>query len=162
MAEEKTVRLTGEQLLNAYRNEQARVEMLQKREQSVQQLLAEFAAAIDALKEIGGIGAENSVLVPLGAGVYAEARIADTKKVKSSLAGSVLLDKSAKETLQQLEEQRKNVEQESGKLVQEMRRTVQNLKNLGAILDEATKRSNEMRKGAGTQGQGASEPSGVS
>ena len=148
MPEEKMVRLTGEQLMNAYKNEQGKVDFLQRKQQSIQQILGEITAASESIKEITESAEDESMLVSLGAGIYAEAKLASKKSVKSSLAGSVLVNKSLKDAAEMLEGEKKKVEQELVRTTQEAQAAVQNMTNISAILDEAKRKAEEMKKGA--------------
>jgi len=148
MPEEKMVRLTGEQLMNAYKNEQGKVDFLQRKQQSIQQILGEITAASESIKEITESAEDESMLVSLGAGIYAEAKLASKKSVKSSLAGSVLVNRSLKEAAEMLEGEKKKVEQELVRTTQEAQAAVQNMTNISAILDEAKRKAEEMKKGA--------------
>jgi len=148
MPEEKMVKLTGEQLVNAYKNEQGKLDFLRKKQQSIQQIMSEIAAAAESIKEIMESTEGESMLVSLGAGIYAEAKLASKKSVKSSLAGSVLVNKSPKEAIEMLEGEKKKVEQEMVRTAQEARAAMQNMTNISAILDEAKRKAEEMKKGA--------------
>ena len=51
MAGEK-IKMTGQQLVNAYRNEEAKLGVVQRKADSIQRILVETKMAIDSLNEI--------------------------------------------------------------------------------------------------------------
>jgi len=155
MKEKKEIKVTQKQLLDTYRGDQIRFEQLQRRIGELGQVLNEMLLASESIREMQKAKVDESMMVSLGAGIYAEAKLADTKSVKSSLAGNVLVSESAEKALSKLEDEIKRARKDMDALNLEMGKTVQNLQGISEIL----RRGREMQA---MQSRKGPEPSSVS
>jgi len=138
MAEKKNrVVMTGEQLLNAYRNEQAKFEMLQNRMQQLQQVLRETKTAEEAVSTIKKSAKNEKIIVDLGAGIYTEAVLEGNEKFKKSLAGSILQNTDSKKALETLKGQQEKLSKDMEMTQKEMQNVTAKLNEIGAYLRAA-------------------------
>ena len=133
MPEKKEIMLNEQQLMDAYRNEQTKMDFLQKKMHEMQQVLNEIVMAEEAVKELRKTKKEENILVSLGAGVYAEAKIGGTSKVKTSLAGNVLLDEESEAAEKKLQAEREKVEASMRETFKEQQAALQNIQNFENI-----------------------------
>ena len=130
----REVKITGQQLIDTYRSDQANLERLQKKSQGLQKVISELAAALDSVKGIEKAEKDENILISLGAGVYAEAKIINTKTFKSSLAGNVLVDTEAKKLAESLSEDLKKAGIENTKTLAQMQKTQQNMQAVSQMV----------------------------
>jgi prefoldin alpha subunit len=143
MPEKKEIRLSEQQLMDSYRNEQAKMDFLQRRMQEMQQVLNEIVTAAEAVKELRKTKKEENILVSLGAGIYAEAKIGGTGKVKTSLAGNVLLDEESEAAEKKLQAEREKVEASIRETFNEQQATMQNIQNFENIFRQVRQKMSE-------------------
>ncbi len=143
MSEKKEVRLSEQQLMDSYRNEQAKMDFLQRRMQEMQLVLNEIVTAEEAVKELRKTKKEENILVSLGAGVYAEAKIGGTSKVKTSLAGNVLLDEESEAAEKKLQGEREKVEASIRETFSEQQATLRNIQNFENIFRQVRQKISE-------------------
>lgn len=138
MAKEETkeVKISGQQAIQLYQIERAKMETVQRKVESIQKIIIEMDAAISTLDSIKNAKQGDLFLVPLGAGVYTEARMENTKQVKASLAGSIMVNQDIEETLKKLGEQKGEALKSRSALQQEGQVIANNLNNLGLILQQ--------------------------
>lgn len=136
---QKEVEITAQQLIETYRADQAKMDFLQKRQQSLLQIVTEMNTALDSIKEIRKAKEEEIIMVSLGAGIFAEAKIANVKKVKSSLAGNILIDSQPEKVLEELQEAMDKAKKELETVQLEMQKTSQNMQGVATILQESQK-----------------------
>ncbi|MBN2067160.1 MAG: hypothetical protein JW744_01690 [Candidatus Diapherotrites archaeon] len=137
MAQKKEIRLNQQQMLEAYRNEQSKLAFLQGRQAEMQQALMEIASAIDSISELGKAKKDEAILVSLGAGTYIEAKLSEMKKVKSGLAGNVLIEEDNEKVQKKLEMEREKVEASLAQLQKEMQTIANNLRGFESIFRQA-------------------------
>ncbi|MFH1240647.1 MAG: prefoldin subunit alpha [Candidatus Diapherotrites archaeon] len=142
MAEKKEIKLTGQQAVRLFESEKAKMGVVQRKMESIQGIISELNNAILALEEINKIKSEAPFLVPLGAGVYVEAKLENTKNAKHSLAGSIMIDEKVEEIVKKLNSQRKDALQNMGTLQKEGQALSSNLNNLGMILNQMNAQQN--------------------
>jgi len=140
MAEEekKQVTLTQEQVMQAYQENEMELNDIQQRIGMIQSLLSETFAATEALDEIKEAKSEK-IMVNLGAGVYADATLEQTKTVKTTLGANVMADTSIEKTLETLAKRKENLEKDHQALVQAQQHTIQNMETLRQIIVNAEK-----------------------
>ncbi len=142
----KELKVTGKQLIDTYRGDQAKMDVLQRRQQGLQHILTETILASEAIKELQKAKKDDSVLVSLGAGLYTEAKIVQTKKLKSSLAGSVLVDEETGKALSKLQEEIEKIRNDLAKVQNERQQTVENMQSISGILNESRKSAQKARQ----------------
>jgi len=139
MADKPKMEITAQQLIDTYRSDQARMDLLQRRQQSLLQMAAEMNAALDTVKEIQKAKEDETIMVSLGAGIFAEAKITNVKKIKESLAGNILIDSQPEKVLAELQEAMDKAKKEIETVQLEIQKTGQNMQGIGNILQESRK-----------------------
>lgn len=132
----KEVKVSAKHLLDSYNLDQRKLADLQRREQGIRQILTEMTVAAESLKGIKKAPENESVLVGLGAGIYAEAKIANVKSVKNSLAGNVLVDSEIDKVLSGLEDDMKKARNDITRIRNEAQVIAKNLENIASIIQE--------------------------
>jgi len=94
--------------------------------------ISEFENSLASLKEIEGKDGEES-FVPLSPGVYAKARIADTKKLVVNVGAGVAVEKSPQETA-------KIIEKQLNEMRQYREQMIKGLQLLGARAEEVERK----------------------
>lgn len=138
MAEKQKVKVTAKNLIDTYKSDQMKMEALQRRQQGLQQILAETTVATQAITEIKKSKKEDNILIGLGAGIYTEAKITGLK-LKSSLAGTVLIDKTPDKILKKLKDETEKTQKELAALQNEMKTVIGNMQSIAGILQESRK-----------------------
>lgn len=142
----KELKVTGKQLIETYRSDEAKMDVLQRRQQGLQHILSETILASEAIKEIQKSKKDESVLVSLGAGLYTEAKIVETKKLKISLAGSILVDEETDKALSKLQEEIGKIQKDLAKVQNERQKIVENMQSIAGILQESRKSAQTARQ----------------
>lgn len=93
--------------------------------------------AREALKAIQKAKANESILIPLGAGVFVPASLADNAKAEVTLGGGVLKKDAIPEALQKLENRRQEAEQQMAVLQKQLEETSANVDNLSKVIQQA-------------------------
>ncbi len=145
MVKKKAIELNAEQLMEAYRNEQSRFAFLQRRQLELQRAIQEIMAAIDTINELKKGKSEENILVSLGAGTYIEAKVANVKKVKTGLAGNILIEETLEKTEKKLLEERKKVEKSLIELREGMRKVAENVKGFEKVFRQIRERMAKQR-----------------
>jgi len=130
-------KVTPQNLVDTYYMDQKRLEALQKRQQEMQQILTEVSLTTETLKEIKKTKKDESIMVSLGAGVFAEAKITNTSAIKISLAGNVLADKKIDEAITKLAKEKNAAEKEMEKMRAERDKITQNMQAVSNLLEKA-------------------------
>jgi len=134
MMTENNVRLTGPQLVQLANQERNALEQVNRKISTFQNFRNELRGAIDALTELGKTE-KPKIMVNLGAGVYAEATIENTKTATTSITGNVFKDKPFKEVKETLEKKIKNVEKTLDKAGEEQQKILSRLNQLEQIME---------------------------
>lgn len=142
MAEKTEVRLTGQQTMRLFEAERAKMSVVQRKMESIQSIIGELNNAVSALNEIKKTQNDSSFLVPLGAGVYIEAKLENTKKAKHSLAGSIMVDEKVEEIIKKLNTQKKEALQNLEIMQKEGQALSLNINNLGTVLNQMSAQRN--------------------
>ncbi len=136
MNEKKELKLTGQQAVRLFEAEKAKIGVVQRKMESLQGIATELDNAILALNEIKKIKNDSPFLVPLGAGIYIEAKLENTTNAKHSLAGSIMIDEKVEEIVKKLTAQKKEALQNMETLQKEGQALSSNLNNLGNVLNQ--------------------------
>ncbi|MDD5163889.1 MAG: prefoldin subunit alpha [Candidatus ainarchaeum sp.] len=135
MAEEKKqVVLTGQQLLNAYRNEEAKLQALQQRSQQLNMLFIEAGTAEEAVKEIKKASKNEKVIVDLGAGICVEAMLDGNEKFKTGFAGGILINADSEAALAYLKKQKETLQKEIEIAAKEQERAAMSMNEISNVL----------------------------
>ncbi len=132
----REMKVTGQQLMDTYRNDQARLEGLEKKGQALQKVITEMISTLDSVKGIENTTEGENTLISLGAGVYAKGKITNTKTLKSSLAGNVLVDTDIAKVSKSLDEDLKKAGTEMAKTQTEMQKVQRNLQMVSQMLQK--------------------------
>ena len=135
-AKPREMKVTGQQLMDTYRNDQARLEGLEKKGKALQKVIVEMISALESVKGIGNTKEGEKTLISLGAGVYAEGTITNTKTLKSSIAGNVLIDTDIVKISKSLDEDLKKAGAEMTKTQTEMQKVQRNLQMVSQMLQK--------------------------
>ena len=146
MAEKEEIKLTGRQVLRAYELEKEKLRDIQDRKQQLQQLLSETVGAEQGLKEIQNAGKNRQMLVSLGAGIYAEAKLESNTDVKTGLGNGIVLKTSIVKALEELGKRKEGIQKDIEFTHKDEEVTMQNLNNLGSSIESARQRKIQKSK----------------
>ena len=133
MREKKQVKLNQQQLMDAYSNERAKLDASQQKQRGLQNALSEILTTQETLKEMEKAKKDESVLVSLGSGIYAEAKMGALKEVKTSLPANIMLDSSLENAQKKLKEEKQKVEKALIATTKDTQITMQNVQNFEKV-----------------------------
>ena len=147
MAEEKKpmIKLTREQLINAFGAERANLDALQQQMVAMDNALREILGATDALNAIKKSKEGEKIVVPVGAGIYIDAAIESSSKAKSSLAGGVVVNTSIEDALKELEAKKQETENAIAGVRKDQERTITTLNSLGNLLQSLEQKRSQQQ-----------------
>ncbi|MFH1471012.1 MAG: prefoldin subunit alpha [Candidatus Micrarchaeota archaeon] len=88
---------------------QQQAQVIQQQIASIQMSINEIAATLGTVKNLDKVK-DNSVLLPLGAGAYANGKLTDTSNVLINIGSDVMTEKPVIEVTEILEERMKRLE----------------------------------------------------
>ncbi len=132
----REMKVTGQQLMDTYRNDQARLKDIERKGKALQKVISEMISALDSVKGIKNTTEGENTLISLGAGVYAEGKITNTKTLKNSLAGNVLVNTDIATVSKNLDEDLKKAGTEMSKTQTEMQKVQRNLQMVSQMLQK--------------------------
>lgn len=144
--EQKQIELKGPQVLQAYQSEQRKLEVIQTRKQTLQQLMAETVGAEQTLQEIEGKTKEEKVMIPLGAGLYIEGKVDASKGLKKGLGEGIIAKSTVKQSLKELEERKVEIRKDMERIQQQEKLTLTNLNNLGSAIEQARQKQKQKKE----------------
>ncbi len=137
MAEQKTVTLNGQQIVNALTGEKAKLESIQRSIASVQGLMEEIFFAREALKEVKKTKKGDQAMVSLGVGIFLQIKIDEKTKVKTSLPGNIIVESKIDDSIAQLEEKEKEAQGKLEELSKQQQAIYANMNALSQIVQKA-------------------------
>ncbi|MBU0636418.1 prefoldin subunit alpha [Candidatus Micrarchaeota archaeon] len=137
--QDKKREISQEQAMGLLQNERAKLNSLQERFNQFRVSLEETFKARDALKNIQKANSQESIMIPLGAGVYTTGTLSDNQKVYITLGGGIIKSDSIPVTLKQLEIRQGEAEQELTKLQKQLEETMGNINSLSHALQRVQK-----------------------
>ena len=146
VAKPREIKVTGQQLMDTYRNDQAKLERLEKKGKALQKVITEMISALESVKGIKNTTEGENTLISLGAGVYAEGKITNTKTLKSSIAGNVLINTDIATVSKNLDEDLKKAGTEMAKTQTEMQKVQRNLQMVSQMLQQGQSMMKENQK----------------
>lgn len=146
MAEKNQIELKGQQVIQAYQVEQAKLEDLQRKMQGLQTLMLETSAAEQSLSEISKAGKNQKIMVALGAGIYIDATLESTKKVKVGLGDGVLMGETLEKALKDLTKRKAEIQKDIIGVQKAESVAMQNLRNLGTAIENGRRKDAEASK----------------
>jgi len=134
MADEKTIKLNEEQLINAFASERANMEAIQSNISAAGNRLRDILAATEALKAIQKAKENEKIVVPIGAGVFIDASLESNSTAKNSIAGGVVVNADIEGILKDLAEKKQEMEKVIAEMQKDLERVVANVNSLGGVL----------------------------
>jgi prefoldin alpha subunit len=147
MPEEKTVQLTHNQVLNLLQNEQAKFEALEREFMQFRMAFEDTIKAKETLDALQKAKANESILIPLGAGVFVSATLVDKESVQVTLGGGVLKKDSIPDALAKLENRRKETEEQLSAMQKQLEETSANVNNLSRVIQGAMQKQQASKTG---------------
>jgi prefoldin alpha subunit len=141
----KEIKLSFDQLLAMYQQQQYMLESLASQEKLINNLIREVQAAQDALHEIKSVKSGTSLLVPLGSGVFAYTTLADKSAVKVEIGGNVFERMPISKAIEKLEDRKANLRRNLKEITQKKQRTLASVAQLERIIAEAQKKMRESK-----------------
>jgi len=130
------VELSGQQMIGLMQSEEARLQNLEKNLLTLKDMFTEHEKAIEALKEFQECEGVQTVFLPLGAGVYIEATVTETKKINASLTGSVLQKMPVDVVIKRLEIRRDSLIADARKVEADIQGIAANLQKMQSVLTQ--------------------------
>ena len=134
MAEEKQIRLTGNQIEQLAVQERQKLAEVNRRISSLQGFRNELHAAHDSIEEITKTDKGEKMLVNLGAGVFVNATLEENSKAITSIAGSAFREKTNKEIVKSLSQKISALEKNLSTVAEEQQKTIARLTQLEQII----------------------------
>jgi len=141
--EKKEIKVTAKQLVDTYKMDQRKAEEMQRKEITLREMLNEMLVATEAVKEIQKTSKDEPIMVSLGAGIYAEAKISNVKTVKKSLGGNILVESDTEKVLLKLQKEIEGTQKQLAGLRSEISKTMQNLQGISALLQQGQRAMQE-------------------
>lgn len=136
----KEIRVSFEQLLAMYQQNQYLLDSLNSQEKLLNNMIMETQASQDAMREIKASEKETNMLVPLGAGVFAYAKINDNSAVKIEIGNNVFERMPIAKAIEKLEERKAQLESNLKALVQRKQQVIASLAQIERIIAEAQRK----------------------
>ena len=129
---EKKVQLTQEQLFQAFAGENQRLEDLNQRINMLIMGLNEITMALSSMDAVKKD--KDKIMVPLGAGIFLQAKTEDNENVVFALAGAVMKTKKLEEAKQEIEKRKESLEKMLENTKREHQRTAANVNALTEVI----------------------------
>ncbi len=140
--EEETIR----QLILELRLLESSATVLQSRLTVIESALGEILVASSTLEGIKSRSKGSETLIPIGAGSFVRAELADAQRIIMGVGAGVCIEKTVEDSIAELRNRMGELEKARGSLQQQLRQTVLRLEDGRAKLGElARKRSGETR-----------------
>ena len=137
MADEKQVTLTAQQAVNLLQNERAKMQALEEQFLQFRMAWEDTLKAKQTLHAMQKTAANEKMLIPLGAGVFASALLDENEFVHVTLGGSVVKKEKIPEALQKLENRQKEAEEQMNAMQKEIEQTSGTLNRLSQAIQQA-------------------------
>ncbi|RLG70247.1 MAG: prefoldin subunit alpha [Candidatus Iainarchaeum archaeon] len=143
----KELKLTFEQLIAMHQQQRALIESLANQENLVRNLIRETQATQDALNEIKKTKKLTNILVPLGSGIFAYAKLADTSEVKMEIGGNVFESMPISKAINKLEDRKAGFERNLKQIIERKRKAIALITQLEQLIAEAQRKAREQVQG---------------
>lgn len=100
----------------------------------------ELQVTRNAIEELGKLKNGSEVMLPLGNGVYVNAKLTDTKKLMTGVGSNVFLDKTVKETLKLIEGRIEKVEAGTNEISMQMQMLSSAIQRLNQDIEKLSKK----------------------
>ncbi|MDO8648089.1 MAG: hypothetical protein Q7R70_06810 [Candidatus Diapherotrites archaeon] len=115
------VSLTGNQMAEIVKQEKLKAKELSRQASQMHAIINEINGSIQAVKAVQGKKGLQ-IIVPLGAGISLDAIIESAEKIKTTIPGNIIVEKTPKEAIEMLESQatavKKEIELLKGEILQ--------------------------------------------
>ena len=144
--EEKTreVTITSQQIAELLKQEKINSRQIKSQLNQMLAVISELNASIQTIKEIEG-KKDFQILVPLGSGLYISAKAENSEKIKTTLPGNVILEKSPKETIDLLAKEQEIVKKQLEALQNSLKQSSSKIKELSGIINLAQQQMKKQR-----------------
>lgn len=140
------IKLTGAQVVQLYENERAKLEAIERRMGLVQRSLEEVVGAIETIRVLTKSSEKDSVLLPIGAGIYVEGNVENKGSLKASIPGGIVLELTVDETKIELEKRKDELLKDQNMLEAELQKSAQAVNQLATLLQMGQQKAQEAAK----------------
>jgi len=141
--EKKTIKLNRDQTISLYRSKENEVKGISQRLQEINNLFNEISKAENTLKEVKNVKASESILMNVGAGVLVECKINNTKEVKISLPGTIIISKDIDEVVKDIENRKKELLDIRKKLSDAYNNNIRTLQQISKAIEVMQNQNNK-------------------
>lgn len=127
-----------QQKLIFYQLLQRHLEQLREQAMLLERMFIEIETTKQTVGDMKKLKEGNEILVPLGSGFYTHGKVSDTKRLLVDLGMGILVKKDTKSTDNVLENRRKELDNASRELQNDMVNTVKKMNELGMELERMT------------------------
>ncbi len=108
------------------------IKQLEDQMRRIEEQILEINTLIDSISELKTVKTGQEILVPVANGIFANAKIDDTKILKVNVGGGVVVEKTIDETINMLKDQIKSVEGYREEMFLELQKIVMKASELQA------------------------------
>ncbi len=130
----KKLEVSPEQMLSLYQNQRALLDSIEQQIQTAQAFLRETTMAEDALKEISESAKDKRVLFSVGAGVFIDTRLLDSKNVKAEIGGGAFKEMTIKKAMNRLDDRKEDIRKGLKKLAEREEKALASLKQMESAM----------------------------
>ncbi len=134
--ETKTVKLNKDQTISLYKYKEAEVRKISQKLQEVENILSDINKAEKTITEIQNIKTKEKIMVNIGAGVLIPCEVENTKDVQVVLPGSIIVNKSIVNILEDFKKRKKDLEDARQKLIQTYQQNIKTLESIQQALQK--------------------------
>ena len=127
------VSLTGSQIAEIVKQEKIRMKELSRQASQMRAIINEISNSIQAIKAVQG-KKDLQIIVPLGAGISLDAKVESAEKLKTTLPGNIVVEKTPKEAIEMLEGQTNAIKREIELLKGELLQSSNKIKEFSKIM----------------------------
>ena len=96
------------------------IEQLQKVIQNIDAQLKEVGHTLNAIAEFNKLKGTEEVLIPLANGIFAPAKLLETKNLKINIGQDIMIDKSVDECIKMMEGQAQEIQRYKDEIIIEL------------------------------------------
>lgn len=130
---------TKNQIIQQYQKDYQDLNTTMQRINELEGITNEINSAAEALGEIQKGKKDEKTMIPLGAGIYIETKLDQTKICKKSLAGNLLVDSDIKNTIKKLIEEEEKARTALNRMYEQRNRLQKSVNTLEMILKQMEK-----------------------
>jgi len=141
MAEDSKKRMEEKMIM--YQILQRQLEVYREQMVQLEREMAEIESTKQTVGDLKNIKKENSVMIPLGSGLFIEGTITKTKNILMSPGANMMVEKNFESALDGLSEKEKQIEKASRRLQDESGKVAEQLNALTPELEKLVRESQE-------------------